>query len=134
MTNKKKIPTWGDKAQYTVAVDFDGVIHSYTSPWEGADVIPDPPVKGSIEWLCEISNHFVVVIHTTRGETRKGREAVAQYLQDNGFMRPVKITNEKIPALVYVDDRGYRFDGVNFPSRNDVHRLIPWNKRPMGLR
>ncbi len=27
----------------TVVFDFDGVIHSYTSGWKGATVIPDPP-------------------------------------------------------------------------------------------
>ena len=26
-----------------LCLDFDGVVHSYTSGWKGADVIPDPP-------------------------------------------------------------------------------------------
>ena len=38
--------------KFTVAVDFDGVIHSYTTLWFTASVIPDPPVPGAIEWLC----------------------------------------------------------------------------------
>ena len=36
-----------------ICVDFDGVIHSYTSGWKGIDVIPDDPVPGAIEWLEE---------------------------------------------------------------------------------
>ena len=35
----------------TILLDFDGVIHSYTSGWKGAGVIPDPPVPGAIDFL-----------------------------------------------------------------------------------
>ncbi len=31
--------------RYTVAVDFDGVLHAYISPWVNAHTIPDPPVR-----------------------------------------------------------------------------------------
>lgn len=30
----------------TVAFDFDGVIHSYVTPWVSSEIIPDPPVSG----------------------------------------------------------------------------------------
>ena len=36
----------------TVLVDFDGVIHSYTSPFTTPDEIKDPPVPGAFEWLA----------------------------------------------------------------------------------
>ena len=28
----------------TILADFDGVLHEYIKPWQGADVIPDGPV------------------------------------------------------------------------------------------
>jgi hypothetical protein len=121
--------------RYTVAVDFDGVIHSYTSAWVSEEFIPDPPVEGAIEWLNEISRHFTVVIHTTRGRTFEGRAAVFHYLRDHGYTGGtaesggIKVTHEKIPALVYVDDRGWRFTGPgSFPTVREIHEARPWNR------
>lgn len=116
--------------RYTIAVDFDGVIHSYTSPWVNAETIPDPPVPGSIEALRRLACDFDVVIFTTRGCSVDGREAVDAYLRQYGFTDYAAITAEKPPALIYIDDRAYRFEGDNWPTADDIHRkLIPWNKR-----
>lgn len=117
--------------RYTVAVDFDGVLHSYTSPWINAETIPDPPVPGAVEWLNSIWKDFDVVIHTTRGATPQGVAAVYQWLAVNGFCGQIKlVTNIKPPALIYLDDRSYRFEGPGtFPSAEQIHRAKPWNKR-----
>lgn len=116
--------------RYTVAVDFDGVLHSYTSPWFAADVIPDPPVPGAIEWLRQISERFEVVIHTTRGDTSDSRAAIRKWLSHYGWegAASVRITNEKVPALVYLDDRAIRFTGT-FPTADEVYKAKPWNKQ-----
>lgn len=118
--------------RYTVCVDFDGVIHSYVSPWVDAGTIPDPPVEGAIEWLNEIDRHFAVVIHTTRGDTGIGASAVFNWLKANGATNALewRVTNRKVPALVYVDDRGWRFEGPGtFPTVQEIHLARPWNKR-----
>ncbi len=128
-------------ARYTVAVDFDGVIHSYTSAWVAEDVIPDPPVEGAIEWLNEIADSFDIAIFTTRGRSPEGRVAVRAWLVKHGVhaaaveadpftVRPLRVTAEKPPALVYLDDRGLRFNGPGtFPTADAIHRLRPWNKQ-----
>ena len=36
-----------------LCLDFDGVIHSYSSGWKGADVIPDPPVPGALRFIAD---------------------------------------------------------------------------------
>lgn len=67
--------------KYTIAVDFDGVIHSYVSPWKAEHIIPDAPVEGAIDWLVRMLKHFDVVIFTTRGRTWRGRRAVRAWLR-----------------------------------------------------
>ncbi len=127
--------------QPTVAVDFDGVLHSYTTPWRGAHVIPDPPVPGALEWLREISKDFQVVILSTRCRTWRGRRAIKQWLRSHtlvgfGFASwkdvdpygSIRCSYKKLPAWVYIDDRAWRFTGDNFPSREEVHAARPWNK------
>ncbi len=118
------------KKRYTIAVDFDGVIHSYTSPWVDAETIPDEPVEGAIEWLTEISETFDIIIFTTRGATEAGRTAVAKYISQNGYTgHDFEVTAKKPPALIYLDDRAYRFNGPGtFPTADDIHRARPWNK------
>ena len=116
-------------SKYTVAVDFDGVIHAYTSPWVAADVIPDGPVPGAIEWLNHIGKSFKVVIHTTRGQSPAGQWAVQAWLRGYGCtLDNVTVTNIKVPALVYIDDRAWRFEG-QFPSHGEILRAVPWNKK-----
>jgi len=137
-------------------VDFDGVIHSYTSPWVNARTIPDPPVPGALEWLVEISRDFDVAIFTTRNHQWGGRRAVKRWLigqiADQWWVRHASVSlvdaevdeaaeraarelvntwtfpSHKPPALVYVDDRAWRFTGANFPSKDEIMRARPWNK------
>jgi hypothetical protein len=132
-------PSWSDDAKYTIAVDFDGVIHSYTTRWSSADVIPDPPVPGAIDWLNEMAERFKVVIFTTRAKEGAGRDAVKAWLWEHGFEgagagSDLEVTAVKPAALIYLDDRAVRFDGEHFPTAEEIHEMRPWNKRPMGLR
>lgn len=126
----------------TIAVDFDGVLHSYTSGWRGAHTIPDPPVDGAIEWLwCLAQNHDVVIV-SSRARTWRGRRAIRRWIRlhagalwsGDGWrrgtvLRRVRITATKVPAVVYLDDRALRFEGA-FPSPDELRLAgIPWMKR-----
>lgn len=121
--------------KYTVAVDFDGVIHSYTSGWREdwmTDPIKllDPPVEGAIRWLMQIRRDLEVVLLTTRGGAVGSGGAVMKWLRHYGYEGDdLLITNLKVPALAYVDDRGWRFMGPGtFPSAGDILRAKPWFK------
>lgn len=125
--------------RYTVAVDFDGVLHQWNGDWKGHHVVEGDAIPGAIFWLAEMNQRFRVVILTTRGATWRGRRAVRRWLQEKAGMlwydspagyglEDVVVTAKKKPALVYLDDRALRFDGVNFPSVTEVHRASPWWK------
>ena len=113
----------------TVAFDFDGVIHSYTSGWQGAEVVPDPPVPGikeSIEAL-RAANYEVVVV-SSRANTYEGAMAIMHYLEANGITVDM-VTDKKPPALVYVDDRAICFDGNASSLVEQIVNFRPWNAK-----
>lgn len=117
-----------------VATDFDGVINSYSTPWIAADVIPDPPVEGSIEWLEMLTQHYEVVVHSTRAAVEDGADAIAAYLKKHGLsdraLSRISVTAEKPIAQIYLDDRGWRFEGPGtFPTLEQIAAFQPWNRR-----
>lgn len=64
-----------------LALDFDGVIHSYTSGWKGARVISDPPVPGAIEFIIKALPVFRVAVHSSRSRQWLGRRAMRKYIE-----------------------------------------------------
>lgn len=129
-----------------VCVDFDGVIHSYTSGWKGVDVIPDDPVPGAIEWLMqhlpvpEGLGHFgdyrgpEVCIYSSRSKEHAGVKAMKEWLIKHGLPWQyigddiLKFPTKKPAAFLTIDDRAICFNGV-FPTSAEMMSFKPWNKR-----
>ena len=63
-----------------LCLDFDGVIHSYTSGWQGSANIPDPPVPGSLDFIVESTRHFTVNVFSSRSKSLSGRWAMKRWL------------------------------------------------------
>ena len=116
----------------TVVFDFDGVIHSYTSGWQGEDTILDPPVPGIREALKEIRDAgYEVVVVSTRCATIKGHGAIEAWLYDNGLREYIdKVCKEKPPAVAYIDDRAICFDGHPEALLKKIKNFQPWYKNP----
>lgn len=114
----------------TVVFDFDGVIHSYTSGWQGMDNIPDPPVPGIREALEEIHNAgYDIVVVSTRCHTLDGMKAITKYLEKYDMYQFISGVNaDKPPAIVYVDDRAICFDGEPTTLLEKIKAFKPWNK------
>jgi hypothetical protein len=119
--------------RYYLACDWDGVINKYVSGFS-ADF--DDPVPGAIDFLktCLLAGKRLV-IHSTRFTEPDGDTSwrMRQYLVKHGL--PQELADQldfwfaggKPRALVYLDDRGYRFEGV-FPSLEELDALDVWNR------
>lgn len=91
--------------QPTLAVDFDGVIHSYESGWQNG-VIYGAPVEGCENALRRLRTNFELVVFTARHNL----EDVHLWLVTHG-LRPYfkEVTNRKPAAVAYLDDRAVKF-------------------------
>ena len=129
-----------------LCLDFDGVIHSYTSGWKGADVIPDDPVPGAACFLIEALRDFNVQIYSSRSGQVGGifamqvyvRKALEDFLKSEptlahelAFFR-IGWPTEKPPAMVTIDDRAITFTG-EWPTIGTLLAFKPWNKKREGL-
>lgn len=132
-----------------ICVDFDGVIHSYTSGWKGADVIPDPPVPGAIEWLIAhlpvpdalgMAPHYEgpePVIYSARSSQSGGIKAMKAWFVKHGldewYIRDdiLKFPETKPAAFLTIDDRAICFDG-RFPTTEEIMAFQTWQKRDVA--
>lgn len=112
----------------TVVFDFDGVIHSYKSGWQGEDVIPDPPVNGIRLAISQIRNYYRVVVVSTRCASESGRRAIMEYLEKHNILVD-DVVKEKPPAACYIDDRAICFDGYADTLLRRVLTFKPWYQR-----
>lgn len=122
-----------------LCLDFDGVIHSYSSKWNGPTEIPDPVVEGFFQWAAKAQEHFLLVIYSSRSkevngvdamrhwlvkefETNCARQRLRAYADAEGPNHlklkaeghaPIhfQFAHEKPAAFLTIDDRVVRFDG-----------------------
>jgi len=124
------------KMRKVLSIDFDGVLHSYKSGWQGAWRIPDPPVRGAIEWLSWVIFHgeakFQICIFSSRNAFPFGRYAMKRWLLKWGLskdeLKRIKFPVFKPPAFLTIDDRAIQFKG-EFPLIMELLKFEPWNKQ-----
>ncbi|MFG2963558.1 hypothetical protein ACGFZS_09740 [Streptomyces sp. NPDC048288] len=122
----------------TIAVDFDGVIHQYSRGWQDGSIY-DPPMPGALDGLRTLMEGDAVFIFTTREPEQVAawltEHGLATTTDDrcpcpNGLYRipdecstckgsgyltfwnqrgQLLVTNRKLAAVAYLDDRAVRF-------------------------
>ncbi len=131
-----------------LCLDFDGVLHSYTSGWKGAGAIPDPPTPGAMQWLVDAYEGDLVrvAIFSSRSKSLRGRWAMQRWLRKHLIKQVehqagphmdllyVEILEWiswpwfKPPAMVTIDDRAITFTG-EWPAIETLLAFKPWNKK-----
>lgn len=116
-----------------LCLNFDGVCHSYTSGWQGADVIPDPPVEGLFGFLIEASEFFEIHIFSSRSNQPGGIPAMKEWFSNHYYKAPypditLHFPETKPPAFLTIDDRGWTFTG-EWPSMEQLLNFKPWYKQ-----
>lgn len=122
-----------------LVLDFDGVIHSYTSKWVDAKTIPDPPVEGAMVFLSQAVWDFDVCIYSSRSHQEGGIMAMREYIHfhlldkfsdtvANEILAMMRFPTSKPSAFITIDDRAITFEGV-WPDLEELAKFVPWNKR-----
>ena len=110
---------WWDDYMSTVAIDFDGVIHSYERGWQDGSIY-GTIITGTLKAVTTIMNKHAVFVFTSRDPKQ-----VAAWIEEHSVgtlpcttvwtgpfwntMGTLLVTNKKLPAIAYVDDRAVRF-------------------------
>jgi phosphoglycolate phosphatase-like HAD superfamily hydrolase len=112
-------------AKPSVAIDFDGVVHRYGRGWQDGTIY-DEPMPGAIDGLKRLQERYALIVFTSRRPadvfawlTRYG---VRCYLDPAAIPGSAEdppefwgrddlllVTNRKLPAIAYLDDRAVRF-------------------------
>lgn len=113
-----------------LSIDFDGVIHSYSSGWKGAHVIPDDPVPGAILALHQyLDAGFEVAIFSSRSKSVRGRWAMKRWMAEHVRDFYLNFTHQAPVTKTEAECVGMDMPGDDGPAREFVRRLSwPWFK------
>lgn len=127
--NRTVLQNITEDSMTTIALDFDGVIHKYSKGWQDGSCY-DVPMEGAIEMLTDLLEHYNVCILSTRDcqqiedWLKKYAPLLACQILPFHQIRwerkgVVGITNRKILAEMYIDDRA-----VTFTNWKDVKKML----------
>ena len=116
----------------TIVFDFDGVIHKGYKGWK------DGSIYGQIDYdllwyIKDLMKNYYIVISSNRpaeqivdflnkdGNNPLDFEVFKKDMNGNMYWNKdnvVGVTNEKAVGIIYIDDRGYRYNGLADLTQN----------------
>lgn len=135
-----------DNNKPILCLDFDGVVHLYSTGWKGVDVISDPITDGFWEWVEEAKKYFTLVVYSSRSKEPAGIAAMLawlvhdrkDWLEKGGVSDDdelvLSFASEKPAAFLTIDDRCLTFTGnwSDFPP-SLLRNFKPWNKTSLPM-
>ena len=100
----------------TIAIDFDGVIHSHEYGYHNGTIY-GTPIQGSLESIRNLSKKYNLVIYTAKAKKdrplingKNGIELIWDWLKKYNIHDCIKeITAEKPRCICYIDDKCISF-------------------------
>jgi hypothetical protein len=110
----------------TIAIDFDGVIHSFEFGFHDGTIY-GTPLPGSLESIKKIAEKYKIVIYTAKAKKdrplingKTGTELVWEWLKKYEIDTLITdVTAEKPRAVCYIDDKAIQFINWN-QALNDL--------------
>lgn len=107
----------------TVGIDFDGVIHSYDEGWKNGEIYgeinPDLPTllwelhkRGFAVFICSSRDAHQIAAHLNQYYAQSELPHFTVIPESTKFWTKkwnVGVTNRKLPATAYLDDRAISF-------------------------
>jgi len=134
-------------AKPILALDFDGVIHSYEKGWQDGEIY-GKPTPGFFAWAAEAKIYFTLVVFSSRSHSHKGIAPMRDWMAVNLWDHQCELTEQGKPklnleiedfdfpthkpkAFLTIDDRALTFRGnwSELPPAG-LRDFTPWNNPP----
>ena len=112
----KEFPPGFEEDVKNISIDFDGVIHDWNKGWHDGTCYGEP-IEGALEAVKLLSEKYRIIIFTAKCKPdrplvngKTGKQLVLEWLKKYDLLDYIsEVTHEKPRAMIYIDDKGYRF-------------------------